>query len=202
MFEKVVVIDCRGHLLGRLASTVAKELLTGQRVVCVRAEEINITGSLYRNKLKYAEFMVKKTNTNPKRGPFHFRGPARMLHRAIRGMMQHKTSRGSAAMERLKAFEGVPAPYDKMKRMVVPQALRITRLRPGRKFCVLGRLSSEVGWKHASAVKMLEEKRKARDKAYADEQRKQKRATSASKVAAMGKISATSKAALVTHGFA
>jgi cobalamin biosynthesis protein CbiG len=40
-----VIIDCRGHLLGRLASTVAKELLTGQRVVCVRAEEINITGS-------------------------------------------------------------------------------------------------------------------------------------------------------------
>ncbi|KAJ1634771.1 ribosomal protein L13 domain-containing protein, partial [Pavlovales sp. CCMP2436] len=94
MFEKVVIIDCRGHLLGRLASTVAKELLTGQRVVCVRAEEINITGSLYRNKLKYAEFMVKKTNTNPKRGPFHFRGPARMLHRAIRGMM--RCSRRSA----------------------------------------------------------------------------------------------------------
>jgi len=25
MFEKVVVIDCRGHMLGRLASVVAKE---------------------------------------------------------------------------------------------------------------------------------------------------------------------------------
>lgn len=29
MFEKVVVIDARGHLLGRLASYVAKELLSG-----------------------------------------------------------------------------------------------------------------------------------------------------------------------------
>ena len=33
MFEKVVVIDCKNHLLGRLASIVAKELLAGQRVV-------------------------------------------------------------------------------------------------------------------------------------------------------------------------
>lgn len=45
MFEKVVVIDCRGHLLGRLASIVAKELLCGQKVVCVRTEELNISGS-------------------------------------------------------------------------------------------------------------------------------------------------------------
>lgn len=44
MFEKQVVIDCRGHLLGRLASIVAKELLSGQKVVCVRCEEINISG--------------------------------------------------------------------------------------------------------------------------------------------------------------
>jgi ribosomal protein L13 len=29
MFEKVVVVDARAHLLGRLASIVAKELLSG-----------------------------------------------------------------------------------------------------------------------------------------------------------------------------
>lgn len=45
MFEKEVVIDCRGHIMGRLASIVAKELLSGQKVVCVRCEELNITGS-------------------------------------------------------------------------------------------------------------------------------------------------------------
>lgn len=157
--------------------------------------------AVYRNKLKYGEFLIKKTNTNPKAGPFHFRGPARMLHKAIRGMIPHKTPRGAAAMERLKCFEGVPAPYDKMKRMVIPQALKVTRLRVGRKFCVLGNLSSEVGWKHAGAVKMLEEKRKARDKAYADEQRKQAAATSKSRAAAMGKIGAAADT-LKAHGFA
>ena len=29
-------------------------------------------------------------------------------------MIPHKTARGAAALERLKAFEGVPAPYDKV----------------------------------------------------------------------------------------
>ena len=45
MFEKEVVIDCRGHIMGRLASIVAKELLSGQKVVCVRCEEMNISGN-------------------------------------------------------------------------------------------------------------------------------------------------------------
>jgi ribosomal protein L13 len=30
MFEKVIVIDARAHLLGRLASVVAKQLLNGK----------------------------------------------------------------------------------------------------------------------------------------------------------------------------
>jgi len=29
MFEKEIIVDGRGHLLGRLASTVAKEILSG-----------------------------------------------------------------------------------------------------------------------------------------------------------------------------
>ena len=39
-------------------------------------------------------------------------------------MIPHKTKRGQAALERLKAFEGVPPPYDTMKRAVVPDALK------------------------------------------------------------------------------
>lgn len=67
-------------------------------------------------------------------------------------MIPHKTARGAAALERLKVFEGVPPPYDKKKRVVVPQALRILRLRPGRKYCTVGRLSHEVGWKYQDVV--------------------------------------------------
>src|SRR5436309_633299 len=67
-------------------------------------------------------------------------------------MIPHKTARGAAAMERLKVFEGIPPPYDKKQRMVVPQALRILRLKPGRKYCTVGRLAHEVGWKYQDVV--------------------------------------------------
>ncbi len=48
-FQKVVVIDCAGHMLGRVASVIAKEVMNGQKVVCVRTEELNISGSLFRH---------------------------------------------------------------------------------------------------------------------------------------------------------
>lgn len=80
--------------------------------------------------------------------------------------MPHKTPRGAAALERLKVFEGVPPPYDKKKRLVVPAALRVLRLAPGRKYSVLKRLSAEYGWKYQDVVARLEEKRKVKGLAY------------------------------------
>ena len=111
----VVVVDGKGHLLGRLASIVAKQLLQGKKIVIVRSEQILISGScksisfitnndesstsfcrpffsdyccciyfaVKRNKVKYAQFIRKRMNTNPKRGPFHFRSPARMFWRTV-----------------------------------------------------------------------------------------------------------------------
>ena len=114
---------------------------------------ISDTDSKFRPTVKYHAYLRKMTRFNPTRGgPFHFRAPSRILYKAIRGMIPHKTARGAAALERLKVFEGVPPPYDKKKRVVVPQALRILRLRPGRKYCTVGRLSHEVGWKYQDVV--------------------------------------------------
>ena len=59
-------------------------------------------------------------------------------------MIPHKTKRGAAALERLKVFEGVPSPYDKQKRLVVPDALKVLRLQHGHKFCKLGDLATSV----------------------------------------------------------
>jgi large subunit ribosomal protein L13Ae len=166
MFEKVVIIDGKGHLIGRLASVLAKELLNGQKVVVVRCEEIQISGSLFRNQLIFSKFLQHRGNTNPKRGPIHYRSPARILWRTIRGMMPHKKERGQAALERLKVFEGIPHPYDRMKRVVVPAALRVLRLKPGRKYCRLGDLASSVGWAHNGLIKKLETKRITVSSAY------------------------------------
>lgn len=47
----VVVVDGKGHLLGRLASVLAKQILSGQKVTVVRCEQINVSGSFFRNKV-------------------------------------------------------------------------------------------------------------------------------------------------------
>ncbi|KAG0490830.1 hypothetical protein HPP92_007693 [Vanilla planifolia] len=162
--KRRVIVDARQHMLGRLASIVAKELLNGQHIVVVRCEEICMSGGLVRQKMKFLRFLRKRMNTKPSHGPIHFRAPAKILWRTIRGMIPHKTKRGAAALARLKAFEGVPPPYDRMKRMVIPDALKVLRLQVGHKYCLLGRLSSEVGWGYSDTIKELEEKRKQRAK--------------------------------------
>jgi len=81
-------------------------------------------------------------------------------------MTPHKTERGKAALKRLQTFEGVPPPYDRKKKMVIPSALRTLRLKHGRKFCSLGRLGHEVGWKYQDIVEALEVKRKVKADAF------------------------------------
>ena len=154
---KRIVVDARHHMLGRLSSIIAKELLNGQKVVVVRCEEICMSGGLVRQKMKYLRFLRKRMNTKPSHGPIHFRAPSKILWRTIRGyagnarpdpsgwllfsiclvtreiyvccgcvcrMIPHKTKRGEAALARLKTYEGVPPPYDKTKRVVIPDALK------------------------------------------------------------------------------
>ena len=160
MFEKEIVIDGKGHLMGRLASVVAKELLNGQRVVVVRAEQLVLSGLLYNRRVDYLEWKGKNSNTNPRRGgPYHYKAPAKLMWKCIKGMIPRKTERGKAALEKLKIFEGCPFPYSNMKKTYVPKALKVLRLKFGRKSCTLGELSTSVGWNKKDLVEKLEEKR-------------------------------------------
>merc|ERR1712232_296243 len=68
--------------------------------------------------------------------------------------VHQKTARGQAAIGRLSTFEGIPA------------ALRIVRLKPGRKYTNMGELANSVGWKHKELVDKLEDKRRAKADVY------------------------------------
>ena len=137
---------------------------------------------------------------NPSRGPFHLRAPSRIFARTVRGMLPHKTPRGGAAMERLKVFEGVPPPYDKERRMVVPEALRVLRLKPGRKFCTLKRLSSEMGWKYEAVVEKLEGQRKVKSAAFYQAKKAKSRAANKAEAEAGEGMQAT-KETLASFGY-
>jgi large subunit ribosomal protein L13Ae len=165
-FSNATIIDCKGHLMGRLASIVAKKLLEGKKIICVRTEGINISGSHIRNKLGFLLYLQKRMMSNPRRGFYHHRSPAKMFIHTVRGMLPHKTYRGQVAMARLQSFEGIPSQFEKKSRVIVPEAFRITRLRPLRAYSTLGNIAAEVGWNHKDLVARLEGERMERAKAY------------------------------------
>lgn len=78
-------------------------------------------------------------------------------------MIPHKTTRGQQALRRMKAYEDIPARYTSQKTMVVPLAMRMLSLQRGRKYCDVGRLSHEVGWKYQHVVKDYEARRIERE---------------------------------------
>ncbi|XP_041051860.1 60S ribosomal protein L13a-like [Carcharodon carcharias] len=168
-FNKVLLLDGQGHLLGRPAAIVTKQILLGHKVVVVSCEGINISGSFYQNKLNYFALLRKRMNTNPSGGPHHFRGPSRVFWRTVRGMLPQKTKRGQAALDRLKVFDRILPPYDNM---VVPTALKIVRLKPTRKFALLGRFAHEVGWKYQAVTATLEEKCEEKAKLHYEKKKK------------------------------
>ena len=166
MNRKVVVLDAKGHLIGRLASYVAKQLQLGQKVIIVRCESVLISGKHYRNKLNFMDFLRKRTNTNPKKGPIHQKAPSRIVFRTIRGMLPHKTAKGAAALGRLKCYDGVPLSMNHKKKMVIPDALKAVRLRPRSKYSVLGNIAKECGWTKQDLIDSLETKRKTANRKW------------------------------------
>ncbi len=163
MVRALIVVDCKGHLMGRLASIVAKQLQLGQRIVLVRCEQTLISGKHYRNKLNFMDFLHKRTNTNPKKGPFHHVAPSRIMWRTIRGMLPYKTAKGEAALGRLKCFDGCPVSVNAKKKMVIPEALKAVRLQPRAKYSVLGNIAKECGWTKQDLISTVEAKRIGRN---------------------------------------
>jgi large subunit ribosomal protein L13Ae len=152
--------------MGRLASICARNLLNGKKIIVLNCEKINISGKHIKNKFKYFSMFKKKTNTNPKKGPFHFKSPSQIFWKVIRGMLPHKTKRGSIALFNLKVYEGIPPSYTKAKKFIIPKALRITRLMPGRNFSKLGNISNEIGWKKKSFIDHVDDVKKIKNKIY------------------------------------
>ena len=163
MVRALIIVDCKGHLMGRLASIVAKQLQLGQRIVLVRCEQTLISGKHYRNKLNFMDFLHKRTNTNPKKGPFHHVAPSRIMWRTIRGMLPYKTAKGEAALGRLKCFDGCPVSVNAKKKMVIPEALKAVRLQPRAKYSVLGNIAKECGWTKQDLISTVEAKRIGRN---------------------------------------
>mmetsp|Transcript_53593 Transcript_53593/g.107401 ORF Transcript_53593/g.107401 Transcript_53593/m.107401 type:complete len:179 (-) Transcript_53593:1218-1754(-) len=173
--KNFLLVDGKGHLFGRLASLCAKEVLNGRKVVILRSDKIEISGRYKKNKFKMLSKFKKRTNTNPKHGPFHFQNPSRILWKGIRGMLPHKIKKGTNALKRLRIYEGVPLAFSKMKKVIVPAALRVLKLSPSRKFSLLGEIAHEIGWSNKPLLDQLDEKMQVINRKFFLQKKKKKK---------------------------
>ncbi len=108
-YKDYVVYDAKDKVLGRLASTVAKELLNGKKVAVVNAERSFITGNKLGIAKRYRVRLNLQEKENPEHSPYWPRRPDMLVRRIIRGMLPyHKKPSGKAAFKRLRVFVGVP----------------------------------------------------------------------------------------------
>lgn len=141
----------------------------------VRCEEMNISGSFYRNKCKAQVLDVRRGNLcvvhfsevsevpevamqrqpQTRALPLPCAESHLLPHGARHDPSQDQERHGGLEQTQgwvlpppppsntwthiplllCQVFEGIPPPYNKEKRMVVPAALRVLRLKPGRRVC-------------------------------------------------------------------
>ena len=124
-----LIIDGQDMVLGRLASYTAAIILEKKdemevntpqgkksirpaehdKVFIINADKVVISGDPNGITQRYLDRIHKKTNTNPRRGPFMPRTPETIVKRAIRGMVPHRQHKGKVALKKLKVFVGKPS---------------------------------------------------------------------------------------------
>jgi len=81
-------------------------------------------------------------------------------------MLPHKTFRGSNALMRLKLYDGIPKNLNTIKKLIVPCALRVIKLAPGRKYTKIGEIFNEIGWTKKKNIDENEERYKTLGKKF------------------------------------
>lgn len=106
------VIDATDLIMGRMASNIAKELMQGEEIIVVNAEESVVSGNRKMILGKYSERRARKSIVNPARhGPKFPRRPDAIVRRTVRGMLPYKKTMGRKAYKSLKVYVGVPDNY-------------------------------------------------------------------------------------------
>jgi len=135
-----IIIDATGLILGRMASTIAKQLLQGETVIVVNAEKTAISGkrlSILKEKKNFLEV------GHFRKGPYHPRRPDQIVRRTIRGMLPRKKPKGQQAYKRLKVFLQLPEELKGKEMQTIPEASVENLKCP---YITVGELAKEIGW--------------------------------------------------------
>lgn len=138
--KAITIVNADGLILGRMASRIAKRLLTGEEIVVVNAEKAVISGRKG-NKVTEAKEFLAVGGVN--RGPFHHRRPDGVVRKTVKGMLPFKQPKGKQAYKNLKVFIGVPEDLKNQKMETVADA-QSKRLKCA--YFTVGEFSREIGW--------------------------------------------------------
>jgi large subunit ribosomal protein L13 len=117
------VVDAQGKILGRLASEIAIRLRgkhkpiytphldTGDFVIVVNAEKIQLTGTKLAHKIYYRHSGYPGGLTETTAGKLLQEKPEDVLKIAVRGMLP-KNTLGRAMLKKLKIYKGPEQPHD------------------------------------------------------------------------------------------
>ena len=146
------VYNAEDKVLGRLASTVAKQLISAKkagedtRVIIVNAEKAIVTG---KRTSVMSDYRAKYELNHARKGPFFPRMPDQILKRTVRGMLPYqKNSSGRSALRALRVEIGTPSDLsgDLPDGCEWGDSTKIERPLPER-YVRLGDISKELGVK-------------------------------------------------------
>ena len=144
------VYNAEDKVLGRLASTVAKQLMSARRagedtrVIIVNAEKAIVTG---KRTSVLSDYRSKYELNHARKGPFFPRMPDQILKRTVRGMLPYqKNSSGRGALKALRVEIGTPSDLsgDLPDGCEWGDSTKIERPLPER-YVRLGEISKELG---------------------------------------------------------
>lgn len=132
--RKWFIVDAEGQTLGRLASRIASilrgkhkpmytpHLDTGDYVIVINAEKIEVTGNKHRDKLYYRHSRYPGGLRSLSFDEMIDKHPERVLRLAVKGMMP-SNALGRAMMGKLKIYAGPDHPHAGQQ----PETLSIER---------------------------------------------------------------------------
>jgi len=138
--KRATIINAEGLIIGRMASIIAKRILNGEEITIVNAEKAVVSGKKKSRVMEAKEFLEVGA---PRRGPFHYKRPDRIVRRTVRGMVPYKQPKGKQAYKRLKVFIGIPAELkdQKMETLADARAEKLTC-----PYFTVGEFAKEIGW--------------------------------------------------------
>jgi len=145
--EGPIIIDASNLILGRLASIVAKHLLSGRSVVVVNAEKALVTGA--RSSIleeAHAKLEIRTLGSKSK-SPKHPRRPDGILRRTVRGLLPRDKEKGKDAFSRLRVYIGVPENIDTAT-VIRPKA---AENRSMTRSTTVGEIAQSMGWRPMEA---------------------------------------------------